>query len=198
VTRDQYVRLSARTESPPHVFRKSILRSETVIRCLHAAMGMCTEAEELRTSPAAHYWRGGAVARNEMWNLVEEIGDWAWYAAIIARAYRVGLPDALAERSSRPPLDRLDSASAKCLDLMKKVTFYGKSLVEVETGIIQATYDGFRACHDLLAPTGWTMEDALDANLKKLARRYPEKFDPGNAETRDLGAELEAIRESLQ
>jgi len=79
-------------------------------------------------------------------------------------------------------------------DALKKSIMYGKPLDPVNV---------MEECGDLmwyialaLAATGYTMEEAMERNIAKLRRRFPEKFTSENALTRDLSAERTALEET--
>jgi NTP pyrophosphatase (non-canonical NTP hydrolase) len=76
-------------------------------------------------------------------------------------------------------------------DMVKKNLAYGKPFDRVNVK---------EECGDILwylalslDAVGYTMEDAMEANIAKLKKRYPDKFSSGNALNRDIAAEREAL-----
>jgi len=83
----EYVTKALRTESQP----ESVTSEQ--IRLLHAAVGLSTEVGELADSIKKHVFYGKPLDKA---NLFEELGDVAWYMAIIVDFLKVSMESVLA------------------------------------------------------------------------------------------------------
>lgn len=91
ITSENYVAHAVRTESP--VFgAKHRLQDPKMIRLLHGAMGLCTEAGEFQDAMKRHIFYGKEL---DYVNLMEEVGDTCWYLAIILDALNMTFDGAL-------------------------------------------------------------------------------------------------------
>ena len=85
----------------------------------------------------------------------------------------------------------VSTESGELLDTLKKHIFYGKDLdvpnIKEEVGdVLWYLTIIARSC-------GFTIEDAMEANVRKLKVRYPEKFTTENALNRDTVKEMQAV-----
>ena len=85
----------------------------------------------------------------------------------------------------------LVTESAEIMDMLKKHKFYGRdfNMVNLKEEIGDLLY----YIHILCEEVGYTMEEARADNIKKLAKRYPDKFK--DVVIRDVKKELEHISE---
>jgi len=91
----EYTENVLRTESNDFNAIGSRLGTQDVVRLLHAAMGMCTEAGEFMDALKKHVFYGRPI---DQVNLMEELGDLLWYIAIAAS--ELGFPlDGIMERN---------------------------------------------------------------------------------------------------
>lgn len=161
-------------------------------RLLHAAMGLVTESAEIITSESDQH-------------TVEELGDVMWYVTL-------GL-DALGHSFEEVPIlseeeflelvpgdaaiDSLVIVAADILDLVKKSVFYGRE-IKHET-IVSLFYLMKNIAHYglLFSPdfenNPVILDDVIEANVKKLRARFPEKFSEDAANNRDVKAEYAAM-----
>lgn len=174
----EYVPLALRTESPL-IFGTN----QKVSRLLHCAMGICTETAEL-------------VGHTSTLNLMEEMGDLAWYWAIGSDAIGFKVPECfrpLASGSLTYSIiqDDLVMAAGDLLDHLKKAAFYGKPIDEgaVTGKLCKILGSLIELCDD----QGFELSDVLEANIRKLTKRYPDRFTAAAALNRDLGAEAKAL-----
>lgn len=79
MTPDQYIENVLKTESVDFDKIKERLQDERMLRLLHAAMGLCTEAGEFMDAIKKVIYYGKEL---DLVNLFEELGDSFWYAAI--------------------------------------------------------------------------------------------------------------------
>lgn len=195
---NEYSALALRTESIPENYYSKINPKigypaglqewkphENATRLLHAAMGLVTETDELED-------------HKDRINLVEEIGDCFWYLPIIQ--------EVVPEFNIQPILmARLDIGTAnynlrECrryasalIDLVgKRHIFYGKELDTKKLLEVTESYVYYLvrycACMQI------KLEDAWEANIKKLEKRYPDlRFDGEQAVNRDVDNELSHI-----
>ena len=122
------IKLALRTEAPLSEELLERLRNPKLIRILHAAQGLATEAGEIMDAVKKHIFYGKPL--DEV-NLKEEMGDVDWYQSILC--------DAL----------------------------------------------------------GTTMKEIEEANIKKLATRYGDKFSEDRAILRDLDRENVVLQQHL-
>lgn len=188
---DKYVALAIRTESVPQNWFSELpgLNTDDIdsedrrqlntsintqaTRLLHATMGICTELVEL----ADGY---GTV------NFVEEVGDVLWYLAIADDA--IGWRNYNEVREPKSNLYWIGELN----DAMKRHLFYGTELNvdKIVTACI-AIYHGLVVA---LSDRQLLIEAAMEANIAKLEKRYPNKyFDKTDAVTRDVENELSHI-----
>lgn len=187
---NEYKALAIRTESiPTNSFEKvpydidafgpgdMFLANKSATRLLHATMGICTELAELEDGQ-------GAV------NAVEEVGDVLWYLAIaddVIGWYKY---------------NRISDQKANLYwvgelnDAMKRHLFYGAEL-NIDK-MITACVAIYRELVVALADREFLIEMAMEANITKLEKRFPNKyFDAQAAVTRDVENELSHIDPQL-
>ena len=142
-------------------------------RLLHATMGACTELAELIDGR-------GTV------NFVEEVGDVLWYLAI-ADDVISWHPKAIV-RKGKDPIYWLGELN----DVMKRHIFYG---TELNTFKLEGAFGNILAdLVEALMNKGFTLALAMEANIRKLEKRYPEKmFTAQAAIHRDVDRELDHI-----
>lgn len=153
-------------------------------RLLHAAMGICTEVGELLELESDEH-------------LIEEAGDLCWY---IALGYdTLGLDWDVEEDVDVPmrgesPVETLMIFATELLDMIKKQIFYGRELDHQKAAltlkILRQTLNlGLDLCNEEII----SIESVVEANIKKLMKRYPEKFSEAAANERDVNAEYAAM-----
>jgi NTP pyrophosphatase (non-canonical NTP hydrolase) len=178
----EYIRAALRTESLEHFKVDNP-------RILHAVIGLSTELHEVLLS-------------TDDLNEVEEIGDLLWYLAIFADEVEASfdemkllaqetLPDVV---TSEPQV--LLWAIAEALNLQKRALFYGVPLDELQ--ITRYLGRTLIILEKALVDAGHSLKMAMDANIAKLQKRYPEKFTPEAAVERDIEAEIQVLKDILQ
>jgi hypothetical protein len=201
---DLYSKAAVRTEAPPITALDNIsgfsvssvldryplpVNPYTMVRTLHATMGLCTEVGEL-------YEAWGHANKDpkkiDRTNLAEEIGDIFWYLALAydAKLFTPPLPAQYA-LSTKPGaiLRDLVIRTNRALDCSKKQVFYGKH-PETLSAHLDAVY---RSTMALVKAFGLDASTIMEVNLAKLRKRYPEKFTAENAINRDLEAEHKVL-----
>lgn len=175
-----YIPLAIRTESPKET---GLSRKHT--RLLHAAIGVATETAEL-------------VQADTDQNQVEELGDAAWYLAAATDAIGAqSLTISSGGRENRVRAKELSRElhilSGDFLDQMKKLVFYGKE--PNEANLTMTVFNLWQTVANLSAAKGHDFGIVLEANIRKLRIRYPEKFTSEAAVNRNLDAEAESLRQ---
>lgn len=152
-------------------------------RLLHAAMGICTEAGEL-------------FELTSDLHMIEELGDLCWYLALgydaIDLAWDFELEGDIQFRGDTP-VDSLAIYSSELLDVLKKQIFYGR---EFNVGrVADLLFTMKQVVIGRLAMVGdeITFDMVIEANIKKLMKRYPDKFSEAAANERDVKAEYAAM-----
>jgi len=218
---DKYVVLAIRTESPSRTLPSGayILDEhwraavpEQTWRHLHGVAGIVTEIGEffemLDTARKLERFDDDTLR-----NAREELGDILWYVAILCHLYKVSLAkrldvgyvpvaeyrDLVAHEGLVSALERetinATVASAQLLDHVKRHFFYDKELGEVSHVWFSALVGALRTIASYLYRGDWRggMDDAMERNLAKLRKRYPDQFNITDAVERDLDAEKEAL-----
>ena len=182
----EYCKLAARTESIPTIPGLD----PTIVRLLHASLGLCTEVEEYLTATSAQ-------------NEIEELGDAYWYLAVLDNTFTI--PDL----QQLPNCDDADALGphwvAMLQDICKRVIFYGKPLDNEPNknypyGMLNALYRAYwgliRWIEDEILPNANLPSpiQLMEANIQKLEKRYPDlRFDSTNAIVRNEEKELSHI-----
>jgi len=81
--------------------------------------------------------------------------------------------------------------AGELIDPIKKAVFYGKALDKVN--LMEEVGDILWYCAILLKYTGHTFDDAMERNIAKLEKRYPDEFTEEDAIDRDLVSERKEL-----
>ena len=84
----------------------------------------------------------------------------------------------------------LVTESAEIMDMLKKHKFYGRDFNMIN--LKEELGDLLYYIHILCAEVGYTLEEAMNDNIIKLSKRYPDKFE--DVVIRDLDIELNHIK----
>lgn len=157
-------------------------------RLLHAAMGLCTEMAELYEIQSEQHQ-------------LEELGDVCWYLALGLDALGHSFEDVptinteefLSIVRGEDPGQALAIYSAELLDMVKKQIFYGREInvakaVDLLVMIKNVLIQGIAAVE-----LDYDLEDVVNANVKKLMARFPDKFSEDAANNRDVKEEYAAM-----
>lgn len=165
--------------------RTARIATEDFTDLMHGAIGVITEGGELLE--ALH-------TRTDFVNIREELGDIAWYLALLCRATGSTIEELM-------PFAKIDVGvhahtyiiieGARLLDLVKKERAYGKPVDLHAARQHTANLIGavMTVCESLFVDPSKMFE----TNIAKLAQRYPEKFTEENAAARNLDAERAAL-----
>lgn len=180
----QYAELASRTAEDPHGIKWP---GTGALNHLHALIGLATELAEL----------SAAIRSPEhSWHVVEELGDCWWYLAL-----GISCQKCHESLSAQPPAPSLHDRPStlirelldlvgESLDVLKRRIFYGADGSDRKASFSRIKY---RQMADIMFRLGNVFgvppKTAWEANLKKLEKRYPGKFNREDALHRDLEEE---------
>lgn len=161
---------------------------------LHAALGINTECIEFFTSTSKQ-------------NAIEEIGDIFWYIALLSNRWERVIPfrwtiDAIVNHCLQSSIiDGVNTVShsiflnqaGEVVNQAKRNVFYGSDIDQekIENAIVSIIFY-VRIC--IKENKLGNIYDILSANIEKLEKRFPEKFNQEDAENRDVDNELNHIK----
>jgi len=93
-----YIENAKKTESVNYENIANRLQSKSMIRILHSALGLSTEAGEILDAIKKHVYYGKELDRV---NLFEEVGDLFWYLAIMADELGFSFEDAMKKNNEK-------------------------------------------------------------------------------------------------
>ena len=172
----QYIELALRTEIKDYDLILERLNSIT-LRKLHGSY-LYLEIEELEQ----------AIIKNDEINIIEELGDCAWYIALLSDVFKIDL-NFSGKITGTKDLTKIKQLSFDIADNIKKVIMYNKPLCEIKEFVekIEDIYFLFNQEFGNL----WQL--CLEKNILKLQKRYGKKYSDVKANNRDIKAELEVI-----
>jgi hypothetical protein len=190
---EQYIKKAKETESVDFNTIRRRLGDKQLLRLLHAGMGMVTETSELFV----------AIENMDLLNIQEELGDLFWYIAIAYDSLNCILEEE--EDSLRSPFvpftdwwngcddykmeHLLLKNISKYIDVIKKRIYYGDVLnVDTILNILQDIFNN--VCWIMGDFSFINLEGVLSDNIKKLDKRYKNKFNKEGALNRDMENEL--------
>lgn len=182
---ENYKELATRTECE---YSDELLeRAKKNVRVVHAVLGLAGELAELRE----------AFISADRINILEELGDFYWYLAIIENTFDLtfefdaenflveGFPDDL--------FADLEYHVCKLVDMAKRTIFYNKEQEDWDVVGQEVALSLGSLAHKF----GSTVEDVKRANIEKLRARYGEKFSEERVLDRDLSNEVKVLEEHL-
>ena len=117
-----YIEQAKLTESTDFAPIMERLSQPELVRVLHAAMGVSTEAGELLDAVKKHVYYGKPLDRT---NLFEEMGDVFWYLAILADCLGVDFEKAMEKNIEKLQIrygSKFSEVRAKMRDLQSERT----------------------------------------------------------------------------
>jgi len=152
----------------------------------HAALGLVDEAYELALSTSEE-------------NALEEIGDLCWFLALAGKSLGVAPFDAergmhydqRASGTIGTMVEWLGEHAALIAGDAKKWLVYGKRPGESIEHRMARMVDLIRSIGE---QHGWTLEEIQEANIRKLAARFPDGYTDLAAKERNKAAEMKALR----
>lgn len=199
-----YIENAKRTETNPRIevgeveegelghYVTAAIDGRLKVRMVHAALGMCSELEELQA----------AVVACDRVNVGEELADIMWYWAIAVDC--LPSPDFVRAVSRAnltlvgPMYDKprseygaLIRAISQYADYTKKYAFYDRA---PETGkVTEALCDISKSVFNLMWDHDLKPPEMLDRNIAKLRVRFPDRFTKKAANHRNLDAERKVL-----
>lgn len=201
---NEYQKAAERTAHTPLYFNDQNGRPSQLLSHLdHAAKGMNTEQGELDDMLKKHLIYGKPF---DDVNVLEECGDVLWYVALALRAIDVEMGMLWPPRvPTFPPslitkLMRIDSAVKDMNRAQAMLNFdlelYRAGVIgEGGIGVLATSSKMLDAVNAALVACGYTMEQAMDRNIAKLMKRYPDKFTSEAALNRDLDGERATLEQ---
>lgn len=164
----EYVKLALRTESVRPFDTTDHGRRAS--RLVHAALGIDSETAEL------------AIANTDA-NTLEELGDVCWYCAILSDEFGFDLEEVRHKATA--------GGWGPIADQAKRVWFYN---APVDVTVIEKSAGSLIDYVCMMgASIGVSLDLVLEANIRKLRTRFPDKFTDQAAQVRDLEAEAKAL-----
>jgi NTP pyrophosphatase (non-canonical NTP hydrolase) len=164
------------------------------LRLLHGVLGLCTEGTEL--------FEMLDQKKLDLTNLKEEVADSFWYIGVLVDEFKfspsiikqsptVERDEAKLRKQLNKEIDALTKNVGLVQDLVKKSVFYGRelSLEALEASLVKVCQNLVNLC----AIGGFSVEDSLTANIKKLKARFKGKFTEHSANNRDLKKERKIL-----
>ena len=160
----------------------------------HAQVGMVTELGELFDA-----WKKVAVHGKVVDNVnaIEEIGDVFWYVNLLWEVIGETPEDLqlLWDESIKP--ETMEIVSTREIDILSDLHIMTSNILSLsleDTDLIkEELVPYFFAINRLIAATGFDVSDALDKNIRKLAKRYGDKYSDQAALIRDLEVERQTL-----
>lgn len=170
---EEYIKLSANTE-PKNLYG---IR-DSLYHLTHACLGLSTELAELIVAD-------GPV------NEAEELGDLCWYAAIPMRVLCISAYPVLLIDRDVAGTNNIAVAIGDFTDFIKRDFAWSKEY-DVDK-FASATFSIWNALYSYSDLIGVPMPIIFDANIAKLAKRFPNKFNLEDALVRDLVVERKVL-----
>ena len=160
----------------------------------HAQVGMVTELGELFDA-----WKKVAIYGKVVDNVnaIEEIGDVFWYVNLLWDVMAETPEDLqlLWDESIKP--ETMEIVSTAEIDILSDLHIMTSNILSLsleDEGLIkEELVPYFFAINRLIAATGFDVSDALDKNIRKLAKRYGDKYSDQAALIRDLEVERQTL-----
>ena len=179
----EYTSLALSTKSP------NFDNDSVHVDLLHCIMGLVTESGELEE----------AISKNELdvVNVKEEFGDLLWYLAIGYTACGEDISNRLKKYTG----DDLKLEISNCIihacqlmDICKRAFFYGKGKDAVDNDQVlylldEILFSIIRGLSIFEVP----IEQVMDRNIRKLYKRFKNKFSTDSAYIRNLEKEREIL-----
>lgn len=148
---------------------------------IHGALGLADEFVELRQ----------ALDKCDRVNALEELSDLCWFLSLIANQYEDSDPFDIWFFHTDTPMADIEYFVGKIVSHVKRAYAYGKP---IETNDMLDCLDALaESISGMAEKLGSSLKDVLALNIEKLAKRYPEKFTPEQANNRDYAGERELL-----
>lgn len=170
---DNYIELALRTEKIPEDPPFGVFK----YRLIHMTLGLVSEINEIQDSTKYDPWSKGGI--------VEEVGDAFWYVGIMFHILddEQDFYEALHTDDDDTSMAYSTSVIA---DAVKAHIIYGKEL-DHELVLAHLIFTVNRLRYFV---SGFDINLVLEANIRKLAARYPNKYSDFHALHRDTDQEM--------
>lgn len=182
MTPTQYAELAMRT-APDLGPKKNVI---------HASLGMISEVGELADLLKRVVAYGKPF---DAINAVEECGDVLWYIVLLCRESKLDFEPLFPQHQYAP--DSIDILVEDLANVVGELTTKVRLNLDLDK---QATYRCelylrriITTLDKICRTAGYSIDIAMDRNIGKLARRYPDGFSDWRALNRDLAAEREVL-----
>ncbi len=149
-------------------------------RLFHAIFGLELEMQELKI----------AIEKNDINNIIEELGDIAWYLAILFDILKINPNVLFGIHTNGNEFEELNKEIFELCDNSKKYIFYGKELKELP---YKVNFIWERFCF-FCCKKGIDISLILQKNIDKLKARFPNAYSDENAINRNLDKEYNAFK----
>ncbi len=157
---------------------------------LHAGYGLVTEVGEIADIFKRHIFYGKAI---DIVNLKEEIGDAMWYLAIGIHARGVDINEVEKPAKYLPGPDKLTDSQNMIMAASNATyvlfSYHRDDTLNSREEVIYLTTLYF-CLKSLCHINGFTIEEAMDLNIQKLRKRYPDGFSKYDALNRNKENEM--------
>lgn len=204
----EYQGFALRTEKTPVFWCGNHQKS----RFAHGVIGICTEIGELQDQFKKNLIYGREL---DPVNVVEELGDIAWYCALVCSSLDTVLgADSSCDGDLFNRTCHFENVTPEGLATMRlAATLYlglTQAMLQREAWslaaasgwevqrreVLHAVDNILCASSNVLASLGYTWKDACERNIAKLARRFGDKFSEHAALNRDLDAERQELEKA--
>lgn len=210
-----YIEAAKTTES--YTERENTWRGEIPIdiyRLLHACVGISTELCEIVSCVGPSDCDGSLPL--DRTNLKEELGDLWWYAAILCDAAPLEVQrlerlqdyascfldafqeDARVANDVRGLVIQMMIPVGECFDVLKRRVYYGSDDADRKacwSKFRESAEDVVNTLMHITRRCGFTFQEVREANIAKLAKRYPDGFAKFRAIDRDLAGERQVLED---
>jgi len=146
---------------------------------VHAQLGLITEVGELADTFKRNMAYGQAL---DYKNILEECGDILWYLALVYHDSGNDVPDTGSEEFKQSMQEMLGISADPAVVVTALAHTIGNGPIDGEASALASLW----TISVLLKSSGFTLEQAMEVNLLKLAKRHGDKFSEFNAINRDL------------
>ena len=168
----EYQLLAQRTSNPELDERQHIE---------NGALGLCGEAGEVADLIKKMFMQGHALDKDEV---IEELGDVAWYCAELATHAKLVIRMDNMERVVYDSIPLTEKVTRLCYNAANTAAmfFYVKTEEKLHKQMLERTLG---VCRVIAGEMGVSMSEVCKRNLEKLLRRYPEKFSTERSVNRE-------------
>ncbi len=184
-----------------------LMEDRKLLDFLHGTLGIASEVGELiealrKARYAVDLDSVSYIGEDIRLEVLGELGDIMWFTGLTSRALGISVEigDGVDSRAydgmvygGVEPTEDMIIYSADLLSRAKAKIFYDRDIrVAVSVVMLRRIVAGMRI---VAGDFGWTLEDVIEANVRKLEKRYPNmEFSKYRANERDTDAEFESMK----